>query len=201
MAPLCFCCLCADAQRLTGCWLSEEINTARCFAVDSIFNDLLSGYLVSHSQWKKENHDSYTDSVTKEEETQTETVALMTPLMCSSISKHLRRVLHTTVLHHQFFSQHLMAQSCQFESSGLQINLLQNAEDCFYIALLKQVMISLANSICLLFKVVTSVSLSAQISLLKQSLELQLSQSQSALQQLQSQFNQERELLSQQMKG
>uniref|UniRef100_A0AAX7V9F4 Protein FAM184A/B N-terminal domain-containing protein n=1 Tax=Astatotilapia calliptera TaxID=8154 RepID=A0AAX7V9F4_ASTCA len=34
-----------------------------------------------------------------------------------------------------------------------------------------------------------------QISLLKQSLELQLSQSQSALQQLQSQFNQERELL------
>lgn len=41
----------------------------------------------------------------------------------------------------------------------------------------------------------------AQISLLKQSLELQLSQSQSALQQLQSQFNQERELLSQQMKG
>uniref|UniRef100_A0A8C9YU43 Family with sequence similarity 184 member Aa n=1 Tax=Sander lucioperca TaxID=283035 RepID=A0A8C9YU43_SANLU len=40
-----------------------------------------------------------------------------------------------------------------------------------------------------------------QISLLKQSLELQLSQSQSALQQLQSQFNQERELLSQQLKG
>ncbi|XP_034533991.1 protein FAM184A isoform X2 [Notolabrus celidotus] len=39
-----------------------------------------------------------------------------------------------------------------------------------------------------------------QISLLKQSLELQLSQSQSALQQLQSQFNQERELLSQQLK-
>ncbi|KAM7375033.1 hypothetical protein PAMA_014222 [Pampus argenteus] len=39
------------------------------------------------------------------------------------------------------------------------------------------------------------------ISLLKQSLELQLSQSQSALQQLQSQFNQERELLSQQLKG
>ncbi|KAK0143319.1 Protein FAM184A [Merluccius polli] len=38
------------------------------------------------------------------------------------------------------------------------------------------------------------------ISLLKQSLELQLSQSQSALQQLQSQFNQERELLSQQLK-
>lgn len=41
----------------------------------------------------------------------------------------------------------------------------------------------------------------AQISLLKQSLELQLSQSQAALQQLQSQFNQERELLSQQLKG
>uniref|UniRef100_A0A3Q3NAB1 Uncharacterized LOC113127602 n=1 Tax=Mastacembelus armatus TaxID=205130 RepID=A0A3Q3NAB1_9TELE len=40
-----------------------------------------------------------------------------------------------------------------------------------------------------------------QIALLKQSLELQLSQSQSALQQLQSQFNQERELLSQQLKG
>uniref|UniRef100_A0A665W3F7 Zgc:85722 n=1 Tax=Echeneis naucrates TaxID=173247 RepID=A0A665W3F7_ECHNA len=40
-----------------------------------------------------------------------------------------------------------------------------------------------------------------QISLLKQSLELQLSQSQSALQQLQSQFNQERELLSQQLKA
>uniref|UniRef100_A0A8C4IU14 Protein FAM184A/B N-terminal domain-containing protein n=1 Tax=Dicentrarchus labrax TaxID=13489 RepID=A0A8C4IU14_DICLA len=40
-----------------------------------------------------------------------------------------------------------------------------------------------------------------QISLLKQSLELQLSQSQSALQQLQSQFNQERELLTQQLKG
>uniref|UniRef100_A0AAQ6IEA1 Protein FAM184A/B N-terminal domain-containing protein n=1 Tax=Anabas testudineus TaxID=64144 RepID=A0AAQ6IEA1_ANATE len=40
-----------------------------------------------------------------------------------------------------------------------------------------------------------------QISLLKQSLELQLSQSQSALQQLQSQFNQERELLGQQLKG
>lgn len=40
-----------------------------------------------------------------------------------------------------------------------------------------------------------------QISLLKQSLELQLSQSKSALQQLQSQFNQERELLSQQLKG
>ncbi|XP_033957524.1 protein FAM184A-like isoform X2 [Pseudochaenichthys georgianus] len=39
-----------------------------------------------------------------------------------------------------------------------------------------------------------------QISLLKQSLELQLSQSQSSLQQLQSQFNQERELLSQQLK-
>ncbi|CAG5933050.1 unnamed protein product [Menidia menidia] len=39
-----------------------------------------------------------------------------------------------------------------------------------------------------------------QIALLKQSLELQLSQSQSALQQLQSQFNQERELLSQQLK-
>ncbi|XP_068612321.1 protein FAM184A [Brachionichthys hirsutus] len=39
-----------------------------------------------------------------------------------------------------------------------------------------------------------------QISLLKQSLELQLSQSQAALQQLQSQFNQERELLSQQLK-
>ncbi|XP_069020323.1 protein FAM184A-like isoform X3 [Embiotoca jacksoni] len=39
-----------------------------------------------------------------------------------------------------------------------------------------------------------------KISLLKQSLELQLSQSQSALQQLQSQFNQERELLSQQLK-
>ncbi|XP_058479325.1 protein FAM184A-like isoform X2 [Solea solea] len=39
-----------------------------------------------------------------------------------------------------------------------------------------------------------------QISLLKQSLELQLSQSQSALQQLQSQFNQERELLNQQLK-
>uniref|UniRef100_A0A8C4IXL3 Protein FAM184A/B N-terminal domain-containing protein n=1 Tax=Dicentrarchus labrax TaxID=13489 RepID=A0A8C4IXL3_DICLA len=39
-----------------------------------------------------------------------------------------------------------------------------------------------------------------QISLLKQSLELQLSQSQSALQQLQSQFNQERELLTQQLK-
>ncbi|XP_056287657.1 protein FAM184A-like isoform X1 [Pseudoliparis swirei] len=39
-----------------------------------------------------------------------------------------------------------------------------------------------------------------QISLLKQSLELQLSQSQSALQQLQSQFNQERELLSQRLK-
>ncbi|MEQ2291257.1 hypothetical protein AMECASPLE_011607 [Ameca splendens] len=39
-----------------------------------------------------------------------------------------------------------------------------------------------------------------QISLLKQSLELQLSQSQSALQQLQSQFSQERELLSQQLK-
>ncbi|KAF3857164.1 hypothetical protein F7725_009023 [Dissostichus mawsoni] len=38
------------------------------------------------------------------------------------------------------------------------------------------------------------------ISLLKQSLELQLSQSQSSLQQLQSQFNQERELLSQQLK-
>lgn len=52
-----------------------------------------------------------------------------------------------------------------------------------------------------MLKVVTSVSLAAQISLLKQSLELQLSQSQSALQQLQSQFNQERELLSQQMKG
>lgn len=47
----------------------------------------------------------------------------------------------------------------------------------------------------------TSLSLSGQISLLKQSLELQLSQSQSALQQLQSQFNQERELLSQQLKG
>lgn len=46
-----------------------------------------------------------------------------------------------------------------------------------------------------------SLSLSGQISLLKQSLELQLSQSQSALQQLQSQFNQERELLSQQLKG
>lgn len=44
-------------------------------------------------------------------------------------------------------------------------------------------------------------SLFPQISLLKQSLELQLSQSQSALQQLQSQFNQERELLSQQLKG
>lgn len=44
-------------------------------------------------------------------------------------------------------------------------------------------------------------SISVQISLLKQSLELQLSQSQSALQQLQSQFNQERELLSQQLKG
>lgn len=44
-------------------------------------------------------------------------------------------------------------------------------------------------------------SLSVQISLLKQSLELQLAQSQSALQQLQSQFNQERELLSQQLKG
>ena len=44
-------------------------------------------------------------------------------------------------------------------------------------------------------------SSSVQISLLKQSLELQLSQSQSALQQLQSQFNQERELLSQQLKG
>lgn len=41
----------------------------------------------------------------------------------------------------------------------------------------------------------------AKISLLKQSLELQLSQSQAALQQLQSQFNQERELLSQQLKG
>ncbi|CAB1414073.1 unnamed protein product [Pleuronectes platessa] len=41
---------------------------------------------------------------------------------------------------------------------------------------------------------------SPPISLLKQSLELQLSQSQSALQQLQSQFNQERELLSQQLK-
>uniref|UniRef100_A0A8C6VZE7 Family with sequence similarity 184 member Aa n=2 Tax=Nothobranchius furzeri TaxID=105023 RepID=A0A8C6VZE7_NOTFU len=40
-----------------------------------------------------------------------------------------------------------------------------------------------------------------QISLLKQSLELQLNQSQSALQQLQSQFSQERELLSQQLKG
>ncbi|CAL8302145.1 unnamed protein product, partial [Gadus morhua 'NCC'] len=39
-----------------------------------------------------------------------------------------------------------------------------------------------------------------QISLLKQSLELQLSQSQAALQQLQSQFNQEREQLSQQLK-
>ncbi|XP_049426678.1 protein FAM184A-like isoform X3 [Epinephelus fuscoguttatus] len=39
-----------------------------------------------------------------------------------------------------------------------------------------------------------------QISLLKQSLELQLSQSQASLQQLQSQFNQERELLSQQLK-
>ncbi|XP_054627978.1 protein FAM184A-like isoform X4 [Dunckerocampus dactyliophorus] len=39
-----------------------------------------------------------------------------------------------------------------------------------------------------------------QISLLKQSLELQLSQSQAALQQLQSQFSQERELLSQQLK-
>ncbi|KAG7263904.1 hypothetical protein CRUP_021223 [Coryphaenoides rupestris] len=39
-----------------------------------------------------------------------------------------------------------------------------------------------------------------QVSLLKQSLELQLSQSQSALQQLQSQFSQERELLSQQLK-
>ncbi|XP_054864369.1 protein FAM184A-like isoform X2 [Amphiprion ocellaris] len=39
-----------------------------------------------------------------------------------------------------------------------------------------------------------------QISLLKQSLELQLSQSQSALQLLQSQFSQERELLSQQLK-
>ncbi|XP_037829782.1 protein FAM184A isoform X3 [Kryptolebias marmoratus] len=39
-----------------------------------------------------------------------------------------------------------------------------------------------------------------QISLLKQSLELQLTQSQSALQQLQSQFNQERELLSQQLR-
>uniref|UniRef100_A0A3Q2XJS0 Family with sequence similarity 184 member Aa n=1 Tax=Hippocampus comes TaxID=109280 RepID=A0A3Q2XJS0_HIPCM len=39
-----------------------------------------------------------------------------------------------------------------------------------------------------------------QISLLKQSLELQLSQSQSALQQLQSQFSQERELLGQQLK-
>ncbi|CAL8290845.1 unnamed protein product [Lota lota] len=38
------------------------------------------------------------------------------------------------------------------------------------------------------------------ISLLKQSLELQLSQSQAALQQLQSQFNQEREQLSQQLK-
>uniref|UniRef100_A0A3P8S8A2 Family with sequence similarity 184 member Aa n=1 Tax=Amphiprion percula TaxID=161767 RepID=A0A3P8S8A2_AMPPE len=40
-----------------------------------------------------------------------------------------------------------------------------------------------------------------QISLLKQSLELQLSQSQSALQLLQSQFSQERELLSQQLKA
>uniref|UniRef100_A0A8C5FUF2 Protein FAM184A/B N-terminal domain-containing protein n=1 Tax=Gadus morhua TaxID=8049 RepID=A0A8C5FUF2_GADMO len=40
-----------------------------------------------------------------------------------------------------------------------------------------------------------------EISLLKQSLELQLSQSQAALQQLQSQFNQEREQLSQQLKG
>ncbi|XP_077370136.1 protein FAM184A isoform X4 [Festucalex cinctus] len=39
-----------------------------------------------------------------------------------------------------------------------------------------------------------------QISLLKQSLELQLSQSQAALQQLQSQFSQERELLGQQLK-
>ncbi|KAJ0062557.1 hypothetical protein NL108_016854, partial [Boleophthalmus pectinirostris] len=39
-----------------------------------------------------------------------------------------------------------------------------------------------------------------QISLLKQSLELQLSQSQAALQQLQSQFSQERELLTQQLK-
>uniref|UniRef100_A0A3P8UNW4 Family with sequence similarity 184 member Aa n=1 Tax=Cynoglossus semilaevis TaxID=244447 RepID=A0A3P8UNW4_CYNSE len=39
-----------------------------------------------------------------------------------------------------------------------------------------------------------------QISLLKQSLELQLSQSQSALQQLQSQFSQERDLLNQQLK-
>ncbi|XP_023804882.1 protein FAM184A isoform X2 [Oryzias latipes] len=39
-----------------------------------------------------------------------------------------------------------------------------------------------------------------QISLLKQSLELQLSQSQAALQKLQSQFSQERELLSQQLK-
>lgn len=57
------------------------------------------------------------------------------------------------------------------------------------------------STIFVLFKAVKSVCLSAQISLLKQSLELQLSQSQSALQQLQSQFNQERELLSQQMKG
>ncbi|TKS66485.1 Protein FAM184A [Collichthys lucidus] len=47
---------------------------------------------------------------------------------------------------------------------------------------------------------IVGVDIRSAISLLKQSLELQLSQSQSALQQLQSQFNQERELLSQQLK-
>lgn len=56
-----------------------------------------------------------------------------------------------------------------------------------------------SNYICICFSL--SLCVCGQISLLKQSLELQLSQSQSALQQLQSQFNQERELLSQQLKG
>ena len=71
---------------------------ARCFSVDSIFNDLLSGYLCSQSVEEKKSTDSYTDLVTKREEreTQTENVDLLILWNCS-ISKHLGKVLYATM--------------------------------------------------------------------------------------------------------
>lgn len=53
--------------------------------------------------------------------------------------------------------------------------------------------------ISIIFEILTFVLFVLQISLLKQSLEMQLSQSQHSLQQLQAQFSQEREHLGQQL--
>lgn len=149
---------------LSVCWRSASDRLLA--SVDSIFNDFLSGCLVSQSVEGKKNNHPYTDSVTKKEETQTENVDLMIPLTCSSIPVY--HCVPSSVLLTALEGPKLSIWKLRFSPflflledskflypwqfiSSLHLVIHQvcrsalcHAEGCFYIALLKQVMISMA---------------------------------------------------------